>query len=108
MANVNIPITQDMVNAYYLYKKTPNTKIENLYKIWERELKQDLDLTQRNWIKDCINGKRKQNIISRHDRHFVSQQQMIKPTAEYSKGFTHTLDELPKEEYASIQKSLKG
>ena len=26
MANVNIPITQDMVNAYYLYKKTPNTK----------------------------------------------------------------------------------
>jgi hypothetical protein len=33
---------------------------------------------------------------------------MIKPTAEYSKGFTHTLDELPKEQYASIQKSLKG
>ena len=83
-------------------------KIENLYKIWEKELKQDLDLTQRKWIEQSINGQRKQNIISRHDRHFVSQQQMIKPTAEYSKGFTHTLDELPKDEYASIQKSLKG
>ena len=36
-------------------QETPNTKIENLYKIWEKELKQDLDLTQRKWIEQSIN-----------------------------------------------------
>ena len=108
MANVNLAITQDMVNQYYLYLKTPKAKKENLYKLWEKELKQGLDLTQRKWIEDCIKGKRKQNIISRHNRHFVSQQQMMRPHNEYSKGFVHTLDELPKDDYSNIQKSLRG
>ena len=107
MANVNLAITQDMVNQYYLYLKTPKAKKENLYKLWEKELKQGLDLTQRKWIEDCIKGKRKQNIISRHNRHFVSQQQMMRPHNEYSKGITHTLDELPKDDYSNIQKSLR-
>ena len=108
MANVDIAITQDMVNQYHLYLKTPNAKIENLYRLWEKELKQNLDITQRKWIEDCIKGKRKQNIISRHGKHFVSQQQMLQSSNEFSKGFNHTLDELPKEKYSSIQKSLKG
>ena len=39
MSNTNIPITQDMVNAYHLYKKTPKAQKDNLFRIWENDLK---------------------------------------------------------------------
>ena len=98
-----------MVNAYHLFLKTPNAKKENLYRLWEKHSKQDLDKTQRRWIEMCMKGERKMNIISRHGKHHISQQQMMKPQQDFqSKGLTHTLDELPKGEYTSMQKSLQG
>jgi len=109
MSNTNIPISQDMVNAYHLYKQTANAKKENLYRIWEKDLKMTLDLTQRKWIEDCIKGTRKMNIISRHNNHFVSQQQMMKPqTKHIAKAMNHTLDDLTKENYSIISKALMG
>jgi len=109
MSNLDIAITQEMVNQYHLYLKTPDAKKENLYRLWEKELKQGLDKTQRKWIEQCMTGKRKMNIYSRHGRNFISQQQMMKPQQDFqSKGLTHTLDELPKGEYTSMQKSLQG
>ena len=109
MSNTNIPITQDMVNAYHLDKKTPKAQKDNLFRIWEKDLKMDLDLTQRKWIEDCIKGKRKMNIISRHNNHFISQQQMMKPqTNHMAKAMDHTLDDLAKEEYSIISKALMG
>ena len=108
MSNLEIAITQKMINAWYLFHQNKDTKKENLYRIWEREAKQSLDLTQRKWIEMCMKGDRKANIISRHGNHFMSQQQMMKPTNEDKKALTHTLDELPKADYLTLSKALKG
>ena len=108
MSRLDIAITQKMINAWYLFHKNPDTKKENLYRIWERETRQSLDMTQRKWIEMCMKGDRKVNITSRHGKHYMSQQQMMKPTHANQKALTHTLDVLPKDEFMDIQKSLKG
>ena len=108
MSNLNIAITQKMVNAWYLFHKNTDTKIENLYRIWEREAKQSLDRTQRKWIEMCMEGKRKINITSRHGKNYIQQQQMMMPTNKTQKALTHTLDTLPKEDYLVLSKALKG
>jgi len=109
MSNLDIAITQEMVNQYHLYIQTQGAKKENLYRLWEKELKHGLDKTQRKWIEQCMTGKRKMNIISRHGRNFISQQQMLMGDEQFTrKGLTHTLNELPAKDYSRIQKSLKG
>jgi len=105
MSNVNIAITQKMVNIYHLYQKTPTATKDNLYKLWEEELGQELDITQRKWLEDCMTGKRAMTFNSRHGRSWVAQNQVMKPTADI-KGLTSTLNELPKAEYQAIHKGL--
>ena len=62
MANVDIAITQDMVNQYHLYLKTPNAKIENLYRLWEKELKQNLDMQK--WMRTALRGKGSRTLLA--------------------------------------------
>ena len=97
------------MNVLSFCKRIRGINEENLYKIWEKDLKMNLDLTQRKWIEDCIKGTRKMNIISRHNNHFISQQQMMKPqTNHMAKGMDHTLDDLNKDDYTTISKALMG
>jgi len=107
MSNLEFPITKKMINEYYLYLKTPYAKKENLYKLWEDELKRSLDLTQRKWITDCIVGKRKMNVYTRHDRQFVTIQSMLKPENQNSKSLEHTLNDMSEEETQDMIKKLK-
>jgi len=107
MSNLEFPITKKMINEYHLYLKTPYAKKENLYKLWEKELDRPLDLTQRKWITDCIVGKRKMNVYTRHNNNFVTMQAMVKPEVQYSKSIEHTLDQLSEEETTDMVKALK-
>ena len=107
MSNLDFPITKKMINEYHLYLKTPYARKENLYKLWEEELKRPLDFTQRKWITDCMEGKRKMNVYERHDRQFVTIQQMMKPENQNSKSLEPTLDQLSEDEKKIMIKKLK-
>ena len=108
MSKLNFYITQEMVNTYYLYLKTPYAKKQNLFRLWSKEVGFELDGTQRQWVEDCIKGKRSMNIYSRHGRNFITQEQVMKPDKQNSKGLASTLDEMSEKDEKAITKSLKA
>tara|TARA_B100001964_G_C14123679_1_gene549504 strand:+ start:753 stop:1085 length:333 start_codon:yes stop_codon:yes gene_type:complete len=108
MSRVDFKITPKMVNAYQLHKTITGSRIENLHKIWSKEIGTKLDKTQIKWITDCMTGKRSMNIYSRHGNQFITHQAVMLPEHTYAKDIKSTLYDISEEETKSMTKSLKS